>query len=83
MIQEFSRRFMFTTALLVFYVSYLMVYQIILEQTALYTYILYILLASVFLSVIWSALQFEKIADKYGFDTEDKVKRMEEQEDLN
>lgn len=79
-IQEFSRRFMMAIAVLILYVSYFMTYNSFFSGSSVARYPLYLLLVAVFLYMIYAAVAFEKVADKYGMSQRSKLDRMENQE---
>jgi uncharacterized membrane protein len=80
MIQEFSRRFMMAIAVLILYVSYFMTYRSFFSGSTVAQYPLYLLLVGVFLYIIYSAVAFEKVAEKYGFSQDAKLERMRNEE---
>lgn len=79
-IQEFSKRFMMAIALLLLYVSYFMAYNSILAGLQYARLPMYLLLAAVFIYMIYAAVAFEKVAEKYGISTNDKIEKMKNQE---
>lgn len=79
-IHEFSRRFMMSIAILLLYVSYLMAHDTFLHVYEFSVYPLYLILSLVFIYLIYAALAFEDLAQKYGISTEDKLERMEKGE---
>lgn len=79
-IQEFSKRFMMAIALLLMYVSYFMAYNSILSEMQYARLPMYLLLAAVFIYLIYAAVAFEKVAEKYGISTTDKLEKMKNQE---
>lgn len=80
MIQEFSKRFMMSIAVLLLYVSYLMVYNTFFQGSSVAQYPLYLTLVGVFLYMIWTATAFEKIAKAYGISQDKKLEKMEKEE---
>lgn len=79
-IQEFSKRFLMAIAVLLLYVSYLMMYNAFFPQNTLAKYPLYFALVFVFLYMIYAALAFEKIAKQYGISENSKLDKMEKEE---
>lgn len=79
-IQEFSKRFLMAIAVLLFYVSYLMVYNTFFPNSQAGKYPLYLTLVFVFIYLIYAALAFEEVAESYGISESDKLDKMEEQE---
>ncbi|MFB6145511.1 MAG: hypothetical protein ABEJ99_03320 [Candidatus Nanohaloarchaea archaeon] len=79
-IQEFSKRFLMAIAVLLLYVSYLMVYNTFFPTNTLAKYPLYLLLVFVFIYMIYAALAFENIAKQYGTSQDDKLEKMEREE---
>lgn len=79
-IQEFSKRFMMAIALLLLYVSYFMTYNSVLSGVQYARLPMYLLLAAVFIYLIYAAVAFEKVAKKYGISTSDKLEKMKNQE---
>lgn len=79
-IQEFSRRFMMSIAVLILYVSYFMTYNSFFSGSTIAQYPLYLLLVAVFLYMIYAAVGFEKVAETYGISQESKIEKMEKQE---
>lgn len=79
-IQEFSKRFMMAIAVLILYVSYFMMYTSFFQNSIIARYPLYLLLVAVFLYLIYAAVAFEKVADKYGISNNQKIEKMEKQE---
>lgn len=80
MIQEFSRRFMMSIAVLILYVSYFMTYNSFLKGVEIARYPLYLLLVAVFMYMIYATVAFEKVAKKYGFSQSSKLNRMKNEE---
>ncbi|PSG99616.1 MAG: hypothetical protein BRC28_03755 [Nanohaloarchaea archaeon SW_4_43_9] len=81
-IQEFSKRFLMAIAVLLLYVSYLMVYNTFFQGSKLARYPLYLILVAVFLYMIYAATAFEKIAKEYGISQDKKLDRMKDEEQL-
>lgn len=79
-IQEFSRRFMMAIAVLILYVSYMMMYNAFLSHSTVASYPMYLILVFVFIYLIWAAIGFEKIAEEYGISEESKLEKMENEE---
>jgi len=79
-IQEFSKRFMMAIAVLILYVSYFMMYNSFFQSSQVARYPLYLLLVAVFLYLIYAAVAFENVADKYGISNNSKLEKMERQE---
>lgn len=79
-IQEFSKRFMMSISLLLLYVSYFMMYNSVLSGMKYARLPMYLLLAMVFIYMIYAAIAFEKVAEKYGISTKDKIEKMRNQE---
>lgn len=80
MIQEFSKRFLMAIAVLLLYVSYLMVYNSFFQGSTAARYPLYLTLVAVFLYMIYAATAFEKIAKEYGISRDKKLEKMQEEE---
>lgn len=79
-IQEFSKRFMMAISLLLLYVSYFMTYNSILSGLKYARLPMYLLLAAVFIYMIYAAIAFENVAETYGISTNDKLEKMRKQE---
>lgn len=79
-IQEFSKRFLMAIAVLLLYVSYLMVYNSFFQGSTMARYPLYLTLVGVFLYMIYAATAFEKIAREYGTSHDEKLEKMENEE---
>ncbi|WP_347721386.1 hypothetical protein [Candidatus Nanohalococcus occultus] len=79
-IQEFSKRFMMAISLLLLYVSYFMMYNSILSGVQYASLPLYLLLVAVFIYMIYAAVAFERVAEKYGISTNEKLEKMKNQE---
>lgn len=79
-IQEFSKRFLMAIAVLLLYVSYLMVYNAFFSSSSIAKYPLYLTLVFVFLYLIYAAMAFEDIAESYGITENKKLEKMEEEE---
>ncbi|PSG99231.1 MAG: hypothetical protein BRC29_03840 [Nanohaloarchaea archaeon SW_7_43_1] len=81
-IQEFSKRFLMAIAVLLLYVSYLMVFNTFFQGYEMARYPLYLILVVVFLCMIYAATAFEKIAKEYGISHSSKMDKMKDQEQL-
>lgn len=79
-IQEFSKRFLMAIAVLLLYVSYMMMYNTFLSGSAIARYPMYIILIFVFIYMIWAATAFENIAESYGISEDKKLEKMENEE---
>lgn len=79
-IQEFSKRFLLAISTLILYVSYLMMYNSFFPESTIARYPQYLILIAVFLTMIYTAMGFEEIAEKYGISQDTKLDRMEEEE---
>ncbi len=79
-VQEFSKRFMMSIAVLLLFVSYIMMYFTFLSGHPLAIYPFYILLIAVFVYLVWAAVAFEDVAQTYGSSQEDKLEKMENEE---
>lgn len=79
-IQEFSKRFLMSIAVLLLYVSYLMVYNTFFAPSMNARYPLYLILVFAFIYLIYAALAFEEVAQSYGTSQGDKLDQMERQE---
>lgn len=79
-IQEFSKRFLMAIAVLLLYVSYLMVYNSFFRGSTIARYPLYLILVGSFIYMAYAALGFEKVADKYGMSEDSKIEKMEKEE---
>lgn len=82
-ILEFSRRFMMAIAILILYSAYLLFNRSVLEQFSWTSYITYLLLVMIFIYMIYAVLAFEKVANKYGIPTGDKLTKMKREEGSN
>lgn len=79
-IQEFSKRFLMAIAVLLLYVSYNMVYSTFFTNSTVAQYPLYIILIGVFVYLIYAAMAFEQVAEKYGISENSKLEKMEQEE---
>lgn len=79
-IQEFSKRFLMAIAVLLLYVSYLMVYNAFFSSSTMARYPLYLVLVFVFIYMIYAAMAFENIAKQYGVSEDQKLEKMEKEE---
>jgi len=79
-IQEFSKRFLMAIAVLIFYVSYQMLYNTFFPSSTFAQYPLYLALVLVFVYLIYAAIAFEEVAESYGISQSSKVDKMGEQE---
>lgn len=79
-IQEFSRRFLMAIAVLILYVSYLMMYDAFFSSSTVAKYPLYLILVFVFIYLIYAAIGFERVAKDYGVSQEAKIEKMEKEE---
>ncbi len=79
-IHEFSRRFLMAIAVLLLYVSYLMLYNTMLAGSSIARFPMYIILAFVFIYLIYAAMAFESIASSYGVSQDKKLEKMENEE---
>ncbi|MFB6292104.1 MAG: hypothetical protein ABEI58_01785 [Candidatus Nanohaloarchaea archaeon] len=79
-IQKFSKRFMMAIAVLILYVSYMMMYNTFFPDSVFGKYPLYLILILVFVYMIWAAIGFERIAESYGISQESKLEKMEKEE---
>lgn len=79
-IQEFSKRFLMAIAVLLLYVSYLMVYNTFFSGSTIARYPLYLTLVAVFAYLIYATMAFERIAKDYGVSQDEKLEKMEREE---
>ncbi|MFB6208676.1 MAG: hypothetical protein ABEJ56_00890 [Candidatus Nanohaloarchaea archaeon] len=79
-IQEFSKRFLMAIAVLLLYVSYYQLYNTFFSGSLAAKYPLYFTLVAVFIYLIYAAMGFEKIAEKYGISQQSKLEKMEKEE---
>lgn len=79
-LEQFSKRFMMSVAVLLLFVSYIMMYFTFLEGHPLAIYPFFLLLIGVFLYLMRSAASFDELANTYGLSQEEKLERMEEEE---
>ena len=79
--RNFTKRFLMVVSMLLFYTSYLMFYNQFFTQQAVTAaqYPLYILLVTVFISMIYATMSFENIAVS-RMSKEEKIDKMEKQE---
>jgi len=79
-VQEFSRRFMMSIAVLLLHVSYTLMYFTFLSKYPLAVYPFYLLLIAAFVYLVWAAVALEEVAQTYGSSQEDKLEKMENEE---
>lgn len=81
-VKEFSKRFMFMVSLMVLLTAYTMFYNTHLYNIPAFSYTLFVLIALVFIGIIYSTLAFERMASTHGLKNESKVRKMEREEGL-
>ncbi len=79
-LQEFSKRFLLVISFLILYTSYLTFYNQFFQGNAMAQYPMYIILAAVFISLIYASTSFEGIANQFGISQEKKLEKMSNEE---
>jgi len=82
LLKEFSRRLMLVIVVLIIFVIYWGMYTLSFYDVDLAIYPLYLTLIFIFLYLIWTVMSFEKLSEEYGFSSEKKMKKIDEQEEL-